>query len=466
MKNIQTISLLFIVSLLFFACEKETVDPLLHYLEDGEEFSGGNATTFLTSRDAFGQAISGLTDAQENSFFVGNSLFNQNWVTAPASTTARDGLGPFFNARSCSGCHFKDGRGRAPDYFGEKSTGFLMRLHGLGTTANGAPMPDLSYGGQLQDQAILDITPEGEVEITYQEIVDAFGDGSNYSLQQPSYSIRQLGYGPMTASILSPRVAPHMAGGGLLEAISETDILANADEFDADGDGISGKANYVWDDFKQEMALGRFGWKAGKSDLLNQDAAAFIGDMGITSDIFPNQNCSTNEIECQNAADGGQPEIIFDRLMDVVSYTQTLAVPGRRDHDAPPVLNGKRLFFKIGCVKCHTPKFTTGSHAISALSDQTIRPYTDLLLHDMGDALADGATEFRANGNEWRTPPLWGIGLIETVNGHTRFLHDGRARNLTEAILWHGGEGESSKAMFKTLTEEERQDLIQFLNSL
>ncbi|MCB0501252.1 MAG: c-type cytochrome [Bacteroidetes bacterium] len=465
MKNIKSI-LLIIGSILFLACEKETVDPLLQYLEDGEEFSGGNGTTFLMSGDAFGQAISGLTDAQENSFFVGNSLFNQNWVTAPASTTARDGLGPFFNARSCSGCHFKDGRGRAPEFFGEKSTGFLMRLHGLGNTANGAPLPDPIYGRQLQDQAILNITPEGDVEITYQEIVDAFGDGTNFTLHHPTYSISQLGYGALTAPILSPRVAPQMIGGGLLEAIPESDILASADELDADGDGISGKANFVWDNFKQEMALGRFGWKAGNADQLNQNAAAFIGDIGITSDIFPDQNCSNSQTDCQNAENGGQPEIIFDRLMDVVIYTQTLAVPARRDHDNPNVLNGKRLFFEIGCVKCHTPKFTTGNHAISALSGQVIRPYTDLLLHDMGDDLADGATEFKANGNEWRTPPLWGIGLIETVNGHTRFLHDGRAQNLTEAILWHGGEGQSSKEKFKTLTEAERKDLIQFLNSL
>lgn len=465
MKNIKFI-LLIIGSILFFACEKEAVDPLLQYLEAGEEFSGGNGTTFLMSGDAFGQAIGGLSDELENSFFVGNSLFNQNWVTAPASTTARDGLGPFFNARSCSGCHFKDGRGRAPEFFGEKSTGFLMRLHGLGITVNGSPQADPIYGRQLQDQAILNITPEGEVEITYQEIVDAFGDGTNFTLHHPTYSISQLGYGVLTAPTLSPRVAPQMIGGGLLEAIAEFDILANVDELDADGDGISGKANFVWDNFKQEMALGRFGWKSGNADLLNQNAAAFIGDIGITSDIFPDQNCSNSQTDCQNAEDGGQPEIIFDRLIDVVRYTQTLAVPARRDHDDPNVLNGKRLFFEIGCVKCHIPKFTTGNHAISALSGQVIRPYTDLLLHDMGDGLADGATEFKANGNEWRTPPLWGIGLIETVNGHTRFLHDGRAQNLTEAILWHGGEGQSSKEKFKTLTEAERKDLIQFLNSL
>lgn len=453
---------------LIISCREDVIDdPLAPYIEANEEFSGGNATTFISSRDAFGQAISNLEDLQENSFFVGNSLFNQNWVTAPASTTARDGLGPMFNARSCSGCHFKDGRGRAPEFFSEKSTGFLLRLHGLGQNSNGASIPDPNYGGQLQDQAILGVDAEGEVKITYEEIVAAFGDGASYNLRKPTYAVEGAKYGAISAPILSPRVAQQMCGVGLLEAISESDILANADEFDADGDGISGKPNYAWDNEKDVKRLGRFGWKAGQVNLINQNSAAFLGDLGVTSDIFPDENCTDAEQACQDAVNGGEPELIYDRLLDVTSYSQTLAVPARRNHLDLDVLNGKRLFFEIGCESCHKSKITTGTHpTINALSNQLIRPYTDMLLHDMGDGLADGAKEFDANGNEWRTPPLWGIGLFETVNGHTNYLHDGRARNLTEAILWHGGEAEMSKDAFKELTKEERDQVIQFLNSL
>lgn len=450
----------------FIFCEKNETNPNLNYLEENEEFSGGNATTFLSSRGAFGQSISGLTDEQQNSFFVGNSLFNQNWVTAPASTTARDGLGPFFNARSCSGCHFKDGKGRPPEFFSEKSSGFLIRLHGLGMDANGVSVPDPIYGGQIQDQSILTVIAEGEINISYEYLIETLNDGTEYILKRPSYSIMEPNYGVITAPILSGRVAQHLAGIGLLEAISSIDILANEDVEDINHDQISGKANYVWDYNTNSVQLGRFGWKASQANLLNQNAAAFIGDIGITSNLFLNENCSNSQSDCLTAENGGSPEIIWDRLKDVEIYTQTLAVPARRNHDNDLVLQGKRLFFEIGCESCHKSKFTTGSHNISSLSNQIIRPYTDMLLHDMGDQLGDGSEEFRANGNEWRTPPLWGIGLIETVNGHTRFLHDGRAENLIEAILWHGGEAESAKHLFKSLTQEERNALILFLNSL
>ena len=318
----------------------------------------------------------------------------------------------------------------------------------------------------MQDQAILGIDAEGEVQITLEAIVDAFDDGTTYTLQRPTYSISNPSYGQVSAPIISGRAAQHLSGGGLLEAISEQDILALADEFDADGDGISGKPNYVWNAYTQSIELGRFGWKAGQPDLLNQNAAAFVGDMGITSDIFLAENCTDVQNDCQSATNGGSPEIIWDRLRDVEIYTQTLAVPARRNHDSEVVLQGKRLFFEIGCESCHKSKFTTGNHEIAVLSNQVIRPYTDMLLHDMGDALGDGSEEFKATGNEWRTAPLWGIGLVETVNGHTRFMHDGRAANLTEAILWHGGEAEASKNKFKALTSDERQNIIAFLESL
>lgn len=455
-----------VLALLFFAvaCKKDK-PKYAELLEQNEQYPGGNATTPIHSRDAFGQSAQNLTSDQENQFFVGNSLFNQNWVSAPASTTARDGLGPTFNTKSCSGCHFKDGRGRPPAHYGELNTGLLLRLQFNQKGANGAPLPDPIYGGQLQDQAILGVLPEGQVDVSYEYIEGKFADGETYSLRKPTFSVAEQNYGALTAGI-SPRVAQQLCGMGLLEAIDESTILAFEDVNDSDGDGISGKANRVWDIENNKMALGRFGWKAIHSSLINQNAGAFIGDMGITSDLFPDQNCPSAQTDCQNAPEGGNPEIVLDRLKDVTLYTQALAVPTRRAHDSSDVLHGKKVFIDAGCAKCHIPSMQTGSSVVSALSNQKIFPYTDLLLHDMGEGLSDHLNEFEATGNEWRTPPLWGIGLIPKVNEHSFLLHDGRARNVMEAILWHGGEAENSKQKVLLLNKEERTALVTFINSL
>lgn len=448
-----------LITIVIFSCQKNQEHDYVEYYVSGEEFSGGHATTFIQSRDAFGQSASGLTDLQENAFFVGNSLFNQNWVSATASTTARDGLGPMFNAKSCSGCHFKDGRGKPPTYSGEINTGMLLKLvHG----SNGV---DPNYGGQLQDQAIPNVPAEAKIDISYTEIPGTFEDGTPYSLRMPTYGIVDGQYGTLQATI-SPRIAQQLCGVGLLDAVSITTLMQYVDETDSDGDGISGKINYVIDDQTGQLDVGKFGWKAGKTSLMNQNATAFANDMGITSDIFTNQNCSPTQTDCNNAIDGGSPEIIMERLEDVTLYTAALAVPVRRDYDTELVLKGKKLFLDAKCSSCHIPKMTTGISEINTLSNQTIYPYTDLLLHDMGEGLADNAQEFDANGNEWRTAPLWGIGLIEQVNQHTNFLHDGRARNIMEAILWHDGEAEEAKNNILKLNAEERTALIAFLNSL
>ncbi len=451
---------------IFTSCEPEP-QSYESYLDPDEERSGGGASVYDASPLAFSKPINGLQNNDDLLFFVGNSFFRQNWVTAPASTTARDGLGPFFNARSCSGCHFEDGRGRPPAYDGELSHGLLIRLGGASIGPHGEPLGDGNYGGQLQDQAIMGIQPEGGFTITHTDITGHFADGESYTLKRPQYDLAFTGYGGYEGGMFSPRVAPQMIGLGLLEAISESTILERSDPMDADSDGISGKPNHVWDRASQSVRLGRFGWKANEPSLLQQSAGAFLGDMGITSFLFPDENCTSPQSDCQQAPNGGQPEIADDDLHKVVLYSSVLAVPVRRDHDAEHVLRGKELFFVIGCEGCHRAKVVTGTHpSINALSGQTIFPYTDLLLHDMGDDLADGRPDFEATGSEWRTPPLWGIGLFQTVNDHTFYLHDGRARNLTEAILWHGGEAQASAERFKQLTSAQRQDLISFLRSL
>jgi CxxC motif-containing protein (DUF1111 family) len=435
----------------------------------GEQLAGGELTVADTTRNAFGHPAPGLSREDGLLFFVGNSFFNQNWVTAPASTTARDGVGPLFNARSCAGCHLRDGRGSPPAPPGEPpALGLLVRLSVPGEGPHGAPLPEPAYGEQLQDQAILGVPPEGALVVSYAEIAGRFADGEPYSLRAPAYSLGGLAYGRHDpALLLSPRVANQIIGLGLLEALPEAEILALADPDDADGDGISGRANYVWDVASGQLALGRFGWKANQPSLAQQTAAAFNGDMGISTPLFAGQNCADGQRACLEAPDGGQPEIAPDDFAKVVLYTSTLGVPARRNWDDAQVLAGRRLFREIGCASCHTPQRQTGVHPrFDALSNQTIWPYTDLLLHDMGPGLADGRPDFLASGSEWRTPPLWGIGLIPTVNGHSFYLHDGRARSLIEAVLWHGGEAEAARQRVLTLSKAERAALIAFLESL
>ena len=429
--------------------------------------SGGAATVFATTRQAFGQPLPHLTSDQETQFFVGNSFFNRNWVSAPSSTTARDGLGPLFNARSCSACHLHDGRGRPPEP-GEDMLSMLVRLSIPGQDVEQGVVPEPNYGDQLNGHAVHDVPPEGRVVVTYEEIPGAFEDGEPYSLRNPTYTFTDLNYGPMHPETLkSPRVAPAMVGLGLLEAVSEQTLMGLADPDDANGDGISGRANRVRDRLRQQTVLGRFGWKANQPTVAQQVAGAFLGDIGITSALFPHENCPPTALACQRALNGGSPELSGKLLGHVVFYSRTLAVPARRDWRQPEVRRGEQLFEQAQCGACHTPTLRTGRvPGLPDLSQQLIHPYTDLLLHDMGAALADGRPDFEATGSEWRTPPLWGIGLVETVNRHTYFLHDGRARNLAEAILWHGGEAEASKEHFRHLPRVDREALLQFLRSL
>ncbi len=474
MKKIYQLYALILATILFLSitfmqgCSGNDDDPLAGIFEEGEQFSGGETTVFDVSVNAFGNAAPNLIGDKDLFFVSGNSIFNVNWVTAPASTEDLDGLGPVFNARSCSACHFKDGRGQPPPLPGEDALSLIIQLSVPGAGPNNAPIPEPNYGGQLNNRAILGVPVEGKLQISWQEIPGNYPDGTAYSLRKAILEITELGYGPMAGNtLMSPRVAPHMVGMGLLEAIDESTLLALADPEDSDSDGISGRINQVWDVTLQQLRPGRFGWKANKPSVLQQVTGAFHGDIGISSSVFPDQPCADSQADCNEAADGGQPELT-DRLLDrVVLYSSALAVPRRRNWDDPDVLRGKQLFIQANCTGCHTPKITTGTHPdFPEFSDQTIRPYTDLLLHDMGEGLADGRPDFEATGNEWRTPPLWGIGLVQTVNGHTNFLHDGRARNLEEAILWHAGEAAQSKEAYMNFNQTDRQKLITFLNSL
>jgi CxxC motif-containing protein (DUF1111 family) len=465
------IALLLALSLALVACDKT---PQFTQAAPGEALSAGGTTVRKADQNAFSLPSANLSPSRRLDFSVGNSFFRNPWVTAPATTTARDGLGPLFNTNGCQNCHIKDGRGHPPGPNAQSAASMLVRLSIPAGSEHAAIIQRLgvlaepTYGNQLQDMANPGSAAEGKVRVRYSTQRLSFADGHPIELRKPRLVISQLGYGALHPDTLfSARIAPPMIGLGLLEAVPDAAILANADPEDRNGDGISGRANQVWDRAQQRTVLGRFGWKAGQPTLNQQNAEAFANDMSLTSTLIVHDNCSEAQTNCRTAPNGGEPEVSDNILASVLFYTRNLAVPARRGADTQPVLAGKTLFYQAGCQSCHTAQFTTAADAAEPeLANQTIRPYSDLLLHDMGEGLADNRPEFLASGQEWRTPPLWGIGLTETVNGHTQFLHDGRARNLLEAILWHGGEAEAAKQHVLTFNAGERSALLAFLNSL
>jgi len=428
--------------------------------------SGGAATTLDDTSLAYGNSVGALSEEQAGQFSLGHSVFSRAWVTAPATTDNLDGLGPLFNARACASCHSKDGRS-APFNSAGALLGMLLRLSIPGTADNGGPNPDPVYGDQLRPFGILGVPGDGTPHVTYEEVPGTYGDGSPFSLQKPSYSIDGWNYGePSEGLMLSPRTGPSVFGLGLLEAVSEEEILAHVHPPDADG--VHGVPNYVWDAEQRATVLGRFGWKANQPSTRQQTAGAFAGDIGITSALFRHGTCSPTMTACNAAVSGDDPDFeLSDQSWDAVGfYMRSLAVPARRALADQVALRGERLFETFGCAACHLTTLHTGDADVKTLAHQTIHPYTDLLLHDMGPDLADNRPDFQANGSQWRTSPLWGLGLLHKVNQHSFMLHDARARGFAEAILWHGGEGAKARENFRLAEASERDALLEFLESL
>jgi CxxC motif-containing protein (DUF1111 family) len=421
-----------------------------------------STAVYDTSRNAFGRPLVHMRRELWQPFRQGKRFFARPRAETPGGTLGvLGGLGPLMNARSCSDCHFKDGRGGR----GATEPRLLVRLS-VETSEETGPEP--TYGAQLQDQSLPGVSAEGQLEVHWERVEGHYGDGESYRLRRPTYRLSELAYGPPVADLkISPRMPPALVGLGLLEAVADQEILAWVDVDDRDGDGISGRANRVPDRRGGGIALGRFGWKAGQPTLEQQNAAALAQDLGVTSELHPESLCTAAQPDCLDRSVGGAVEATAHEIQRLTLYTRLLAVPARRDEKNLEVGRGRSFFHQIGCGRCHRSHMVTGAEAeLPELRLQEIQPYSDLLLHDLGEELADGRSEHQATGREWRTPPLWGLGLLQSVSGTVRLLHDGRARSAEEAILWHGGEAMASREIFRQAGAEERRSLLLFLNSL
>ena len=446
---------------------------------DPAALSAGAFTTADDSANAFSVPIATLDKEQAEAFIKGKEQFNEAWVVAPEPNGVW-GLGPTFNEDRCAHCHVNNGRAKAPESGQEAQLGMLVRLSIPGQAAEGGPNPHPAYGDQLQNRGIQGRVPEeGHAIVTYQPREVGLAGGEQITLRVPTIQFKDLHFGEIGKdTMISPRIAPAVVGMGLLEAVPEETILAIAKA--QENLGVGGKPNYVWDYEADRVALGRFGWKANQPTIRQQTAAAFLGDIGATTYMFPEENCPAVQTECLNVPSaskcGGQggctgntfrPEVIPSRLNNITLYLQALAVPARRGVSEPEVKRGEGLFAQANCGACHVSELKTGPKAaLRSAAEIVIHPYTDLLLHDMGEDLADGRPDFKASGREWRTPPLWGIGLLPKVSGHSDLLHDGRARNVTEAILWHGGQAEKSREAFRNMPKADREALVKFVESL
>lgn len=485
--SISIIPALFIGWLFFFP--DNVSDIIVPEIESSELKPGGDTTVSIKPFPSLMMPATNMAIDKRPNFHAGKALAHQPWIKAPTITDARDGLGPLYNTRTCLVCHANGGRGHMPvDNQQLLFTNFL-RLSIPGFEPIHGVIPEPVYGDQLQSQSTAlshqlrehldsdvtnktEVPPEGYVYINWSERLYTYPDGETVSLRKPEIDIQNLGYGEMHPdTLMGIRNAPPIHGMGLLEMIKQSDIDKNADPEDVNQDGISGRVNIAWDFDLKQPGPGRFGLKANRVNLRFVVASALQGDMGITSTVFPMQPCTEAQTLCNESIHGNDKETgveISDQLLTLmVNFNMNIGVPERRKASHLMVLQGRELFYQAQCQNCHVPSYTTKKSAdFPHLSEQKIWPYTDLLLHDMGAELADGRSDYLATGSEWRTSPLWSVGLSRAVNGSRNLLHDGRARSVEEAILWHGGEAEISKQNFVNLSKAQRLALMAFVRSL
>ena len=438
--------------------------------------SAGSFTIRRFDDQAFSEPASVLTAKQRQLFMAGRSVFKRQWASVN-SLNGDWGLGPTFVADRCSACHVNTGRGSPPPSSGEQLLSMLVRLSIPGIGEHGGPQPHPHYGDQFQNRSLdgrnvdlayagAPVPNEADLFLDWQERIVAFADEETVMLRKPTLRIENLKFGDLDSSVMtSLRIAQPLVGIGFLEAVPEETILAIARKQRAQN--FNGRPNRVWDAVNRRMALGRFGWKANVPTLKQQIAAAALGDIGVNSHLYPEQNCPPVQTVCAKLLPGNVPEIIDHEIDALELWLQALAVPARRDVNDASVRRGAELFATAQCAVCHVPELRTGRFPkLPQLADQVFHAYTDLLLHDMGDELADGRPDFAAGERDWRTPALWGLGLSQTVSGSTAMLHDGRARTVAEAILWHGGEAGNSRETFRNMRKDEREALVKFVESI
>jgi len=444
---------------------------------DDAALSAGTFTIERVDKAAYSEPAPVLNNKQRQLFMAGRSVFHRQWASVN-SLNGDWGLGPTFIADRCSVCHVNAGRGSPPASRDKQLVSMLVRLSIRGEDEHGGPKPHPHYGDQLQNRSLdgrnvdfayagSPVPPEADLYMDWEERVFSFPDGETVQLRTPKLRIENLTFGSLGAEIMtSVRIAQPMVGMGFLEAVPEETLLALARRQKAQG--FDGRPNYVWDAVNNRTALGRFGWKANQPSLKQQTAGAALGDMGVASPLFPGQNCPPVQEICARHLPGNVPEIIGHEIDTVEIWLRGLAVPARRNMADPEVRRGEKLFAEAQCAVCHVPEMKTAERfpPLPQLANQTFRAYTDLLLHDMGEELADGRPDFKAGPRDWRTPPLWGLGLSETVNGSTAMLHDGRARNVAEAILWHAGEAEVSREAFRIMPNADRKALVKFVEAI
>lgn len=438
--------------------------------------SAGSFTVAITDQRAYSEPAPVLSLAQWRLFMAGRSVFQRQWASI-VSLDGDWGLGPTFVADRCVACHINTGRGHPPDSADQQPLSMLVRLSIAGSDVHGGPKPHPAYGDQIQNRSLdgstVDLahggTPvphEADVYIDWQVQDAILADGTTVELRKPQLRIENPAFGALDGVMTSLRVAQPLVGMGFLDAVPEETILALAQSQQAAG--FNGRPNRVWDAVNRRDALGRYGWKANVPSLRQQIAAAALGDMGVNTSLYPEQNCPPVQTVCQQMLPGNFPELVDIEIESLTLWMQALAVPARRGMSDPQVQLGEQLFERARCSVCHVPELVTAASfpQLPQLANQTFRAYTDLLLHDMGEGLADGRPDFQAGPRDWRTPPLWGLGLSQTVTGRSTLLHDGRARTVAEAILWHGGEAEGSRDAFSRMNKRERDALVRFVEAI
>ncbi len=458
-------------------CAISLIIPITVYAENSEPNntlerinSGGQLTVQGDHSRVLLSNIETLTDEQNSKRRRGHAFFNTLFISGESEVPKREGLGPLFNGASCEVCHNRLGRGRMPLLSDTQPSSLVFQLSSLSHRKQWQDFHPV-YGKNFNPFATPNVPDEGRIKISHTVIKGQYVDGSSWQLLKPEYQFIQLNYGPfehdsIIKTAFSPRLGQSLIGMGLLEAISDEAILKNEDPNDLDQDGISGRAHRIQKN--DTSVIGRFGWKATQAKLINQITDALSNEQGIKTRYQPHHNCTSFQQKCiESDALSNAIELIDEDLTSLVFFTQTIPVPERRNSDHFDVIQGQRIFNSISCQKCHVDHYITSYiEDMPVLSEQAIYPYTDLLLHDMGEALSDNRPVGNASAREWRTPPLWGIGLNNIISGDESYLHDGRAKTLEQAILWHGGEAETAKNKFTSLTKTQRDQLIAFLKSL